>query len=259
MKKIVLLLFLPLISLFALTQNDEMAIYVKSIEANTNDTVFVDCSYVPNTKIFNLATEGKYNSLKAQEMLNKLCSAKKDNKNETPLFVIATVEEVFEAYNSVKDDYPRHNYELSLFYSYFDYRNAFLEADSFDMNNIKENFEPLRLSYFFTNFALELPIAKLSSNREITFKIEHTLPEEDEEEKTFVLTNYSYNKDTNKVEALEFQEPLKIESIEYTNTYDMDRLRDCIDNKVWIKKYGKMSGDECPWLEKSKAQEVKFQ
>ena len=33
----------------------------------------------------------------------------------------------------------------------------------------------------------------------------------------------------------------------YTNTYDMDSVNECIDGKVWVKKYGKMSGEKCTW------------
>ena len=41
----------------------------------------------------------------------------------------------------------------------------------------------------------------------------------------------------------------------YTNTYNIDNLRECIDGKVWIKKYGKMSGDECFWKIENKSQQ----
>ncbi|WP_152632606.1 hypothetical protein [Aliarcobacter butzleri] len=41
----------------------------------------------------------------------------------------------------------------------------------------------------------------------------------------------------------------------YTNTYDIDNLRECIDGKIWIKKYGKMSGDECFWKIENKSQQ----
>jgi hypothetical protein len=34
----------------------------------------------------------------------------------------------------------------------------------------------------------------------------------------------------------------------YTNTYDIDEDSECIYGKVWIKKYGKMSGDQCDWI-----------
>lgn len=38
----------------------------------------------------------------------------------------------------------------------------------------------------------------------------------------------------------------------YTNTYDIDDIRECIDGKIWVKKYGKMSGDKCDWIETEK-------
>ncbi|WP_457750295.1 hypothetical protein [Sulfurimonas sp.] len=32
-----------------------------------------------------------------------------------------------------------------------------------------------------------------------------------------------------------------------TNTYNIDDIRECIDGRIWIKKYGKMSGGSCEW------------
>jgi hypothetical protein len=41
--------------------------------------------------------------------------------------------------------------------------------------------------------------------------------------------------------------PRDIELKKYTNTYSIDGQKECIDGKIWIKKYGKMSGDKCGW------------
>lgn len=36
-----------------------------------------------------------------------------------------------------------------------------------------------------------------------------------------------------------------------TNTYNINKITECIDGKVWVKKYGAMSGETCGWKRKS--------
>lgn len=37
-----------------------------------------------------------------------------------------------------------------------------------------------------------------------------------------------------------------------TNTYNINALTECIDGKVWVKKYGALSGDTCGWVKEEK-------
>ncbi len=38
----------------------------------------------------------------------------------------------------------------------------------------------------------------------------------------------------------------------YTDTYNVDQYRECIDGESWIKKYGQRSGKKCEWIKLEK-------
>jgi hypothetical protein len=53
----------------------------------------------------------------------------------------------------------------------------------------------------------------------------------------------------NKMHLL-FSEPLKLYFGSYTNTYDINSIKECIDGEIWIKKYGRKSGKACGLIKK---------
>lgn len=56
---------------------------------------------------------------------------------------------------------------------------------------------------------------------------------------------------TKKNSKLKISLPELKQGIIEANTYNIDNMEECIDGKVWIKKYGKTSGDTCEWKAKN--------
>lgn len=72
-----------------------------------------------------------------------------------------------------------------------------------------------------------------------------------EKEQNYLIKTYQYDYQNKKVISLETDKPLNVYlPIAYTNTYNIDELTECIDGKIWIKKYGNTAGDKCKWAEK---------
>lgn len=66
-----------------------------------------------------------------------------------------------------------------------------------------------------------------------------------------ILKNYKFDYINNKIEAYELENSLKRINLKvFTNTYNIDNITECINGKVWVKKYGAMSGEDCKWIEK---------
>lgn len=69
-------------------------------------------------------------------------------------------------------------------------------------------------------------------------------------EQSYLIKSYNYDYKNKKVTSFEIDKPLNINTpITFTNTYDIDDSTECIDGKVWIKKYGNTAGDQCNWIE----------
>lgn len=94
---------------------------------------------------------------------------------------------------------------------------------------------------------IAFPIARSNSELILNFKIRY------ENYKTFTekkkLKNYNNTNPTLK-SKFTFNSDLIFLPKVFTNTYDIDSTKECIDGNIWIKKYGNTAGDKCAWIEK---------
>jgi len=72
----------------------------------------------------------------------------------------------------------------------------------------------------------------------------------EEKQEEYLLKEYKYSPEAKEIGSLKFDRPLKYEPQIYTNTYDIDETKECIDGRIWIKKYKQLSGDKCDWRKK---------
>lgn len=72
----------------------------------------------------------------------------------------------------------------------------------------------------------------------------------EEMQQEFLVKEYKYNPETEQIDSLLLDKPFRYELLTYTNTYDIDDIKECIDGKIWIKKYKNLSGDKCYWKKK---------
>lgn len=254
MNKIFILLFIPL--LFLLGGDLKKGVFdlnISSLDINGADEVLVNCSYEKKDTFFskkNIFTEaldiyGKDWDNKTQEFFEKIC-VNQENK-VVPLRVSYI--------NYIIDN----DFKKSSIYTYNTY--------SFSSNNWNEAFVNISDETEFTEEArplmflvkvnskrtLYFPLYKLSDKRKIEFKVIQTDPTSNTCSYIYnYISKYEYDINSKKLKSFELENPLGITTTYFTNDYDIDELRECIDNQVWIKKYGKLSGKYCPWIKTTK-------
>jgi len=79
-------------------------------------------------------------------------------------------------------------------------------------------------------------------------------------EQNYLIKSYKYDYKNKKVTTFEIDKPLDFNiPIAFTDTYDIDAASECINGKVWIKKYGNTAGDYCKWIEIEKVSNNPFE
>ena len=230
-------------------------IYIKTnygIKLFDEDRVVIDCTYTPG-KQFLFFDKEIYSSDELENLLfSEICDKEKNKKQE---FKISELKELTRTLN--EDD----GYIVSFSGSIVNYEKSFLkikekmnktEIKSLDLK--KEDVGVLisikkyswvmykNRSNFFKISKFSFPrVIFLNEIREVPSK-KITLIEEHKMEITNVVM------DDKKVKFI-FKDPITLKAKSFTNTYDINEIKECIDGKVWIKKYKGMSGDKCPWVE----------
>lgn len=76
----------------------------------------------------------------------------------------------------------------------------------------------------------------------------------------YLIKSYKYDYINKKILDFQLDKPLEYlqnKLITFTNTYDIDDMRECIEGEVWIKKYGAKADIRCEYIKKEEIQNEK--
>lgn len=240
--KIIGIMFLASTSLFAETKTVNVDA-IGSIKVSENLKVLVDCKY-ENKKLFGFLG-GKFSTKKYSNdsFENKLMSSICEDKTENKVYEI---------------DYWSFTSSVKKNGLYFD-----INIKSFDGDDYFKKGLSLNLHYYSNNpFALKsedaiktFPIVSLENNN---LRIKHSSNSfaglNSILDYDITIKSYKYDYENKTLTVLELDKPLpKLhQELTFTNSYDIDDQTECINGKIWIKKYGNTAGDYCQWIVKDK-------
>lgn len=226
-----LLLFIGF-NLFAKEVNISPGVETKAnIEEIEDMRILVNCSY--EESIFG---NKKYMEQRTiNELMTVLCKDKKEKLAEIKFYDLKNV---------LKTKFPNKNVNLSIKLDF----ERFLKQE--EKLNLELDFEketlfslnPKKISFIIANL----------KNTGIIFNLSYSLENENMSKQYFnVIKDYRFDYINSKIELMELQQPItKFPNKTFSNTYNIDNITECINGKVWVKKYGAMSGEDCKWIEK---------
>jgi len=236
------------------TAKEEISIKTSyGIELLDEDRFIVDCTYTLG-KQFLFFNKGIYSSDKLEnKFFSEICDKEKNGKQD---FSISELKELTEDFDE-DDDYSVY-FSESIFdetgsLTKMKKRSGELKIKDFDLKKekvnllalVKEDFWYMEKSRSYTFEVSQLSSPRIVFFDEIIEKPDGSvdLLEREREVNDFVVGD-------KKVKfVLKSPINLNLKAKSFTNTYDINGVKECIGGKVWIKKYGDMSGDKCPWIE----------
>lgn len=236
--KIIFMSFLFTVTLFA---NEKIINPLNKINLSLNDDtkLLVDCSY-KEKKLFGFIggyfTSKEYSKFEnINSLLNIVCGSKHSQKYEIELkdlynaakMVIKQTDDVIDfSTNAVLGSKKSDLFDKEIYY-----KITFIENSSYREDDGFEYF----LVTSFENSKLE---------------VEQEYLNDDKVEQNYLIKTYKYDT-LNKNVSFLIDRPLELMNpITYTNTYDIDEMSECINGKIWIKKYKNTAGDNCNWIKK---------
>lgn len=216
-----------------------------------NDKVLVDCSNYKKKNLFGFIggmfeskQYSEYDEL--QDFMEALCKNRHNNKIVVPVKELeATIKKQKPAY--ITEDIVIKNHSL--------YEKSFINDEM-----LKKSISGIYYRVIYDNESIyredeydsiKFPFVEFSKDTELQFNFKREWSDEKRKQEKTVKIQISYDFENNQISNINFQEPVNIKTHLFTNTYNIDEIKECIDGRVWIKKYGKMSGDKCPWKEKN--------
>lgn len=219
-------------NLFAKEINIGPDVEVKTNTEEIEDMrILINCSY--EKSIFG---NKKYMEQRTiNELMTVLCKDKKEKLAEIKFHDLKNV---------LKTKFPSKNVNMNIKLDF----ERFLKQE--EKLNLELDFEkgtlfslnPEKISFTISNL----------KNAGIVFYLSYSLENENMSKQYFnVIKNYRFDYINNKIELLELQQPItRFTNKIFSNTYNIDNITECINGKVWVKKYGAMSGEDCKWKEK---------
>lgn len=249
MKKILLMGSLLTLSLFAkeevVTPKIEM-----NFSLNDDAKILVDCSYKKVKKLGFIGGAFASKFYSDDENINNLKSIVcKDTFPEQREISLKDL------YNAAKTVVKDTDYDTSLF----------TDVNQNSFNNEIYYLISFRKSRFMApNYNVETPFLVASfENSKLIVKQKYNLPGTYEDlikEQNYLIKSYNYDYKNKKVTSFEIDKPLDFDTpITFTDTYDIDAATECINGKVWIKKYGNTAGEHCKWIEIEKVSNNPFE
>ncbi|MFW3425947.1 hypothetical protein ACN9KI_03610 [Aliarcobacter butzleri] len=241
MKKIILILIM-VTSLFSSEVTSKAGIGI-DLELNDNAKLLIDCSIKVN-KLFGFITGIFYDENEyINEFKETICLKKSDSKTHEINF-----KDLNSALSKISEN---HNYRLNI-YKRIKIQNF---AELFE----KEIILNLKISKSspFSNKSgwISLNVISLLNNQlsvSRSFSLSGIYKKDD-----YLIKSYKYDYVNKKILDLQLDKPfenLQNEPIVFTNTYDIDDIRECIEGEVWIKKYGAKADIPCPYIEKKEVE-----
>lgn len=197
-----------------------------TLEENNETKVYIECSNLPYFKVSDSTKDN---------ITRKICNL--NNKNEN--FELNFDELIKFTKENYKKDLNKYGISINNL-------NYLRLSNTKDKNNIINVFIDLdsesRLLYFTISSLKDTKIiANLKyfpNNHYITIKKEN------------LIKNYRYNLNNKEIEVFELEKEIsKYNYINFTNDYDINKETECINGFLWVKKYGRNSG-ECDYIEK---------
>ncbi len=249
MKKTIFGLLVLSLSLFATDKKNLYTLEFRNLDIKDNDKVLVDCRYkkeksflIFDEKIFNAVDKehsiGKY----MNEFYNNICE---DMPNEK---VIITINDVKKGFKGIYSIFPTLEKEVSSPDSFYFVWDKKIINDSM----ITKEFKPFKMYILFTkglfNYKVYLPIVEFSNERQVSFSLTKSKPSENYKSFKRKILDYKINLEKETINKIKFDKPIDFKEETYTNTYNIDKMQECINGKIWIKKYGKQTNDKCEWI-----------
>ena len=245
MKKIILILIM-VTSLFSSEVTSKAQIKQVNFELNDNAKLLIDCSFKVN-KLFGFITGISYDENKyINEFKETICLKKSDSK---------TYEINFKDLNSALSKIRKnHNYNI-----YIDYEIRTRCFTDFFEREIILDLEFSNSSPFSNKRGqISLNVISLLNNElsvSRSFYLSGIYKKDD-----YLIKSYKYDYVNKKILDLQLDKPLEYlqnKLITFTNTYDIDDMRECIEGEVWIKKYGAKADIRCEYIKKEEIQNEK--
>ena len=242
MKKILLMGSLLALSLFAkeevVTPEIEM-----NLSLNDDAKILVDCSYKEVKKLGFIGGVFASKLYSDDENINNLKSIVcKDTFPEQREISLKDL------YNAAKTVVKDTDYDISLFTEVEVKRNSFNNEVYYSIGFSKERFignhYNIITPFLVTSFENSKLVVKQVYNLSGSYN-------ERTKEQNYLIKSYNFDYKNKKVTSFEIDKPLNFSiPITFTDTYDIDSSTECINGKVWIKKYGNTAGEHCKWIEK---------
>lgn len=252
--KLIFLLLLLIVNLNLLIASEvtsKAQIRQVDFKLNDNAKLLIDCSIKKNT-LFGLTTGIFYDENEyINEFKEAICLKKSDSK---------TYEINFKDLNSALSKISKnHNYKLYI-YKEIDTR----DFAKFFEKEIILNLEISKSSPFSNKSGqISLNVISLLNNEFSVSKVFYNTEEDNyikNELDDYLIKSYKYDYINKKILDFQLDKPLEYlqnKLITFTNTYDIDDMRECIEGEVWIKKYGAKADIRCEYIKKEEIQNEK--
>lgn len=214
-----------------------------NLSLNDDAKILVDCSYKEVKKLGFIGGVFASKLYSDDENINSLKSIV--CKNTFPEQREMSLKDIYKAENTVVKDIDKN---ISLF------TNVKIKQNSFN-NEIYYVIGFSKQSFMGHHYNTETPFLVTSfKDSKLVIKQKYNLSISDKDyikQQSYLIKSYNYDYKNKKVTSFEIDKPLNINTpIAFTNTYDIDDSSECINGKVWIKKYGNTAGDYCNWIVK---------
>lgn len=268
MKKLLISLLLASISFTGACANEKIETPIikiqefteHNIDKNTT-TLYIDCRYkmVPRLKYLSGIFSKKEYFESDNELTESLCE---NQPNDIVVMTYGDVaKEMSKHYNGEEE-----GISISTYYYNQDLNNGNSSIDKNKMQLVARVYKKEESFLYSLNsririykaeikhienleFELKVNTKKMVKNKSTdNFTHENTYLEDVNK---YVIKKYDYDLKNNKIINMELNEEIKeYKPVIYTNSYDIDEIKECIDGIVWIKKYGNTAGDKCDWKER---------
>lgn len=254
--KLVFLLLLLIVNLNLLTASEvtsKSQIKQVNFELNDNAKLLIDCSIKKN-KLFGFTTGTFYDENEyINEFKETICLKKSDSKTHEINF-----KDLSSALLKIRKN---HNYNIYIdfgirtrgFTEFFE-REIILDlefSNSSPFSNKRGQISLNVISLINNEFSVSTSFYYSEKDNYIDTKIKKD---------DYLIKSYKYDYINKKILDFQLDKPLEYlqnKLITFTNTYDIDDMRECIEGEVWIKKYGAKADIRCEYIKKEEIQNEK--
>ena len=231
-------------NLFSYTEDIKPSSIEVELIPNKETKVLINCTY-KKTKF--------YENQNINDFLEFIC---KDNKQGTQLEIkLSELNQEVKKFNS-ETIYAQANDDARI-----TYKEKPLDYESIETLVGKELYFSLVLSRLSkrllsnenADFLIKLPIISMENAR---INVEYELFSQFAGktiflEEKYIIKNYKYNVLNKNIEHFEIDRAFeKGGNVTITNNYSIDEISECINGKVWVKKYGAETNDKCEYIRK---------